>query len=253
MRVQILRTHAPMLLLAAFALVVGSAKVARAQDVFDASQPAAADTPPPAPTYQERSEARETRVDSATSGLRLAIQGRINVQSALENGIVGTARPVVPTATVGVRLLDQRLFLGLGLGFGALSTSNCGNMGCDADKTTRSQSYFSLSPLATFDLLREEFGALYLAGWFNFLSYSAVHVEHTGDPAVETGGGSGVGLNLALGLRGFITRGVSLGTEWGWGFVSATDDGDRTGDPDDTSTFVHGIFGTVVVEGSIGL
>lgn len=226
-----------------------SATHALAQDGWTATPDNAA-APPPPPSQPVQND---PPADVGEAGIRLAIQGRFVLVSALDAAITGGNRPVTPVATVGVRLMDQRLFLGLGLGFGGTSVSTCGNAGCDNDKTTRSQSYFSVSPVATFDVLRERFGALYLAGWFNFLSYSAVHLEHTGDASVETGGGSGIGLNLAVGLRGKITDGLSIGTEWGWGFVSASDEGNASGDPDDTNTFAHGIFGSVVVEGSIGL
>lgn len=232
------------------AAMSASATSAFAQDNQWAATPT--ETTPPPPPPPPPNDHRDDDV-GGNDGLRLAIQGRFSLLSQLDVALTNGQRPMVPAATVGVRLLEQRLFVGLGVAFGGVSTSTCGNAGCDNDKTTRSQSYFAVSPVVTFDLLREAMGALYLAGWFNFLSYSAVHLEHTGDPAVEAGGGSGIGLNLALGLRGNITRGLSIGTEWGWGFVSATDEGNASGDPDDTNTFANGIFGTVVVEGSIGL
>ncbi|MBK8168874.1 MAG: hypothetical protein IPK60_00855 [Sandaracinaceae bacterium] len=225
---------------------------ARAQDYVE---PAPATTTPaydPPPPRNDPPREREREVDANHAGLRLAIQGRLSVRNLAEGSALGGFGPVVPFAAIGVRLVDQRLFLGLGLGFGGTSSTTCGGMGCAADQTTLSQSYVALSPVATFDVLREGFGALYLAGWFNFVSYSQVQREETGEPTVQSGGSTGVGLNLALGLRGQITPGVSLGTEWGWGFLSYTNN-NNTGDADDESNFGHGVFGTIVVEGSIGI
>ena len=55
-----------------------------------------------------------------------------------------------------------------------------------------------------------------------------------------------VGLSLGAGLRGFLTEGVALGGEFGWGFLSSSQD-------DGGDVFVHGIFANLLLEASIML
>ena len=48
-------------------------------------------------------------------------------------------------------------------------------------------------------------------------------------------------------LRGLISPGLALGAEFGWGFL------DISFDPDDDGVFVHGIFGNIFLEASVGI
>ena len=87
------------------------------------------------------------------SALQLAFQGRINAMGYLAPGDrLGSIQTITPYVTPGVRLIDGRLFLGLGIGFGGFSTTECQDTCADFD--TQSQSYFALSPMVLFDVLR---------------------------------------------------------------------------------------------------
>jgi hypothetical protein len=122
-------------------------------------------------------------------------------------------RLLVPVATPGVRILDDELFLGLGFGFVGASAEDGPN--------EVSRSGFSLSPLASYDVLDDESAALSLLGWFNLASLGETEVCGPGGCVDQNNDVFGVGLSLGAGLRGFLTEGVALGGEFGWGFLSA--------------------------------
>jgi hypothetical protein len=182
------------------------------------------------------------------NGTRLGIQVRINALNMLNFTYpdvggspvaVGAESLLVPIVTPGVRLIDDKLFLGLGLGLSGTSVSNGPN---------NSRSGWSLSPLASYDLIADQFAAFYLVGWFN--------LAHQGETQSCPGNGNvcmitaedttGWGLNLGAGVRGMISRGLALGGEFGWGFLDLSVDNG----PD---IFFHGIFGNLFLEASVGI
>lgn len=174
-------------------------------------------------------------------GLRLALQFRldaIDLVAAADPIQAGLGRNMVPLVTPGVRILDNKLFLGLGLGFAAFSADNMG--------AETSRSGFSLSPLASYDLIDGSAGALALVGWFNYVSLgSTENCAPNGMCMEQNDDRSGVGLNLGVQIRGKLNESLAIGSEWGWGFLSTSQGG--------TDTFTHGIFGTLLFEGSVGL
>jgi len=238
--------NSPMLF-AAFVLatalpLIASAQSARAGGSADIEMGA---TRPSAIEYNAGARpGTRTRDDSR---VRIGLQGRLDAINTLavaspNVGDLDTPgigrRLLVPIMTPGVRLVNDKLFLGLGLGLAGASV--------DTGATETSRSGFSLTPLASYDLLVDSVAALSLAGWLNF--------GHLGETEVCGGGGcvsanddtTGWGLSVAANVRGFISRGLALGGEFGWGFLDiATDDG-----PD---AFGHAVFGNIFIEASVGL
>jgi len=192
---------------------------------------------------------------SRRSGVRLALQGRMDAMAyTVPTDVLGELRSVTPYATPGVRLIDGKLFVGLGLGFGSVDVTTCEDT-CD-DFESVSQSYFTLSPMVFFDVLQAGPASLYAGGWFSFAPISAATVEirrGAMTTIVETEEATAIAVNLAVGIRGQIVEGLAIGTEWGWAFTSASNDGRETGPRDDTTLTQQGLFGTVMIEGSIGL
>ena len=179
-------------------------------------------------------------------GLRLGIQARLNALNLLGGvdqivgGGTGLQALFVPVAMPGVRLLDGRLFLGVGLGLAGYSAE-------DDDGDEASRFSFAFSPGGSFDLIRDASMAMSLGGWLNLASVGETEVCPDGTNCMSLNDNEfGWGFNLALGLRGAITRGLVIGAEFGWGFLSVSEDpaGGR---------FQHGIFGNILVEGSVGL
>jgi hypothetical protein len=144
----------------------------------------------------------------------------------------------VPIVTPGVRFLDDRMFLGLGLGFAGYSQDN----GADED----SRSGFSLSPHISYDLLRENVAAFSLLAFLNYARLGETEDCDPGGCMDLNDDVSGLGITLGAGLRGLIGPGLALGGEFGWGFL------DLSADPG-TDIFVHGLFGTLMLEASVGL
>ncbi len=207
---------------------------------------------------------------SGGGGVRIALQGRVDALNiaGLDNGFTlgggGGALTIpltfVPQVTAGVRLVDTRLFLGLGLGFFGASSSECAGSsgGCADEETTTSTSGFGLAPLVSFDLLRDpaRIAALYILGWLNLASFGGQTVETVRPGMTDTRTTDNDfwwGVNAGIGVRANISPAFAVGTEWGWGFATTSNDGGTAGPPDDSSLFIHGIFGTIFLEGSIGL
>lgn len=187
------------------------------------------------------------------SGTRLGLQLRVNALNMLGiaepqgigpgGGVALMEHLFVPIATPGVRFLDARLFLGLGLGFSGESQSDRNGPNPNSD----SRSGFSLSPLVSYDVLVDDIAALSLLGWFNIASLGETEqCRGNNGCANQNDDVFGVGLNLGAGLRGLLSPGLSLGGEFGWGFLSISED-------PATDAFVHGIFGTILLEASIGI
>jgi hypothetical protein len=187
--------------------------------------------------------------DSANSGTRLALQLRLDALNTLGianpqdlgPGAGGALMPhmFVPVATPGIRLLDARLFVGLGLGFGGVSVDTGPN-------NSDSRSGFSFSPLFGYDLIRDDIAAFSLLGWFNLASLGETERCRGGACVNQNDDAFGIGLNVGVGLRGLLSPGLALGGEFGWGFLSISND--PNGD-----MFFHGIFGTLTLEASIGI
>jgi hypothetical protein len=176
-------------------------------------------------------------------GLRLGIQGRIDainmVAIADPDPFLSQRRLLVPIVTPGVRLLDDNeLFLGLGFGFSGYSSEN----GADED----SRSGWSLSPLASYDVLKDDVAALALLGWINLASLGETEDCGAGGCMDENDDAFAWGLSLGAGVRGFVSEGLAIGGEFGWGFLDIGYDGGA----DD---FVHGVFGNIFLEASVGL
>jgi len=174
---------------------------------------------------------------SSSSG-RLGLQGRFNALNMITQGavVVGGGAGVdslisslfVPIVTPGFRFLEERLYLGLGFGFG----------GYDVEDTEQGRTAFAFSPLAMYDVLTDRYAALSLGGWFNFLIL--------GEEDDQNDDAFGIGLNLAAGIRGKISPGLAIGSEFGWGFMNVAWDNDY-------EVFVHGVFGTILFEASVGI
>jgi hypothetical protein len=188
-----------------------------------------------------------------SGGMRLGIQGRIDAFNmfGIADALVlapadAISTPFAPTATVGLRM--DRLWIGLGLGFVGGAVSECEEDGCGRESTV-SNSGFSLSPMVFFDILSDTGGALAVGGWFNLGSIGGGTFEDPDGTEVSQDGYFLWGANLALQARGILTPGLALGSELGWGFLTYSE-GDRN---NDNSVFVHGLFGTIFVEGSVGI
>jgi hypothetical protein len=181
---------------------------------------------------------------AGAGGLRFGVQGRIDAMNLLARSPLGFVEPdlggvLVPIVAPGFRLLNERLYLGLGLGFASIRET-------EDDHDERSRSAFSLDPMVNYDLLSDDLAALYVLGWLNFLSVSDEEVCDRNSCRTRDDGLFGWGLNLGIGVRGKLTRGVGIGAEIGWGFLSTDDD-------DDDDTFFHGIFGAIVFEATVGI
>lgn len=206
-----------------------------------ASTSSSASTPPPMMSSS-----------SSSSGVRLAMQGRIDalnivqLASPLSNGNNAGSQSTMlgrslmtPAITPGVRLIDTRLFLGLGLGFG--------HADWDAGNQSASQSGFSMVPTATFDVLSGADAALSLGAMFTIASIGETEVCGGNTCTNVNNNASGMGLTGLVGLRGKITESVALGTDFGWGFLKVSRDGNN---PDE---FIHGLVGMFMLEASLGL
>jgi hypothetical protein len=201
----------------------------------------------------------DTRASASYSGasagggsdVRIGMQIRldaINVLGPIDTSGAPTGRPsdglarrlLVPLAAIGARLVDDRLFIGAGIGFYGWSTE-------DDPGNESSQSGFGLSPLAQYDVLRDDVAALSLGGALHIASLSeSEDCNPDGDCMEQNDGGTGVGLSLGAGVRGLITPGLALGGDLGWGFLSISGD-------NDSSAFVHGIYAALLLEATIGL
>lgn len=155
--------------------------------------------------------------DDEPHGLRLAFQARLDVlQVASVNPIRVSTVPIV---TPGIRFLGDLLFTGLGFEF--YSESKDGAKG------------FALSPTVTYDLLENNYAALYVAGWANFGTVNRQGPE---------GSHFFFGMNVGAGVRAKVHRALSIGSEWGWAFRV-----------EENGPFSQGVFGTLMLEASLGL
>ena len=187
---------------------------------------------------------------SSSSSVRIGLQIRLDALNVLGpvEATPGTVQAIgrrllVPLAAPGVRLIDNKLFLGLGLGFYGYSTE-------DDDNNGESRSGFGLSPLATFDVLRDGVAALSIGGALHIASMSEREVCGPGPGGCMDAddGASAIGLSLGAGLRGDILPGLALGGDFGWGFLSVSYDNNN-----DDTLFIHGIYAAILLEATIGV
>lgn len=232
--------------------IVGVSAQAAAEDPEKGDVALSAETSIDANADSGRSGRKGRRGKSAspTSGsddIRLAIQARITAVNAVGAqqaiGSIGDSlsSAFVPIVAPGVRLLDQRLFLGLGLGFSGFTADAPG----DAET---SRSAFSVAPTVSYDVLSEDWGALSLGGWFTISSLGDFETCNDTGCVTDNNGQLALGLNLLAGIRGRLAPGLSIGGEFGWGFIDASGDA-----ADDAGFFVHGLLGMLVFEASVGL
>jgi hypothetical protein len=174
--------------------------------------------PQPQPAFQPQGQLAPR---GEVAGPRLAFQSR------LVANVVGVFDPAVailqPSVAVGARILDNSVFLGMGVGlFGIQDFFNA----------------VTFQPTINVDLLRRGLAALYLVGWVPV----GVLVERFGD---ERDTLTLFGANAGLGLRAQVHDNVAIGAEWGWGFGLLFWSGGNE--------FFHGSFGALMLEISFGL
>lgn len=186
------------------------------------------------------------------SSFYLEMQGRIDafavagvdaVVSDSGTGGLGVSLPMVPFMALGVRLLDQKLYVGLGLGFGSRSIST--DREAPVPDTDERRSAFMLTPMATFDVLVRGAVALYPLVILKMGSIGGGDNDNTPDPE----GAFWWGLNAGVGLRGDVTDNVGLFTEFGWGFAH----GAWSTDTQDESRFFQGLFAAMGLAIRMGL
>jgi hypothetical protein len=182
------------------------------------------------------------------SSVRLGLQARVDMLNVLIPVVIDgeVAEPYVPFVSPGVRLLNDRLFIGLGFG---LSGLNIERERSPLRDDQSSQLTFSVSPMAFYDLISDPFAAFALGGWFNLASISDKDDcdsdgNNCEDPDRDEENKFGWGINIGAQLRGKISPGLAMGGEFGWGFKSVSDG---------TDVFAHGIFGNILLEASVGL
>ena len=177
--------------------------------------------------------------------LRIGLQLRVDAARVLEGGdvdgptVAGAGALLVPVVAPGVRWLDGKLFTGLGLGlYGASVEQGAGS---------QSRGGFGLSPVATYDLLGQEAIKLSVGGWLTFASLGETETCTAGDNCQDNNDDvTAWGLSAVAGIRGELLRGLSLGGEFGWGFLDFSAD-------EGTDSFIHGLFGALVIEATIGI
>lgn len=196
----------------AVALLVSTSATALAQDVAPAAAGGGGDT-----------------------GLALEFQGRLSILSDLN---IGTTPRFVPPVAVGLRLLEGRLYVGVGLAFDSVRTKACPSGGGTCVSNTDGQ-LFGVMPMATYDILSRGNAHLYP---MLTLTFARLNIGGAND---EFAWGSNVG----IGVRGDLGDAVSIGSEWGWGFIRSTVSGGGA----DIHTMGHGFWGTVNVSARIGL
>ncbi|MDH5675937.1 MAG: hypothetical protein OEZ06_27685 [Myxococcales bacterium] len=204
-------------------------------------------------SYQGSSGGSYAGSSGRSSGVRIGIQGRLDAFNFVGDFRGRAADPtdfngnyvndigglMMPVVTPGARLVDGKLFVGLGLGFNNFTYEN--RNGAEWSRTN-----FALSPLASFDLLSDDTAALSLLGAFNLAFVGATEECDGGGCFTHNDDATGMGLSLGAGVRGLIGEGLALGTEFGWGLMGVDYDGGE-------NDFIHGIFGTLLIEGTVGI
>ena len=180
--------------------------------------------------------AQETGVAPAgNSGLALEMQGRLSILS--DFGVGQNSPRFLPPVAIGLRLLEGRLFVGLGLVYDSVRAKACGGGTC---VTNRDGHLFGVAPVVTYDILSRGAAHLYPMAT---LTFARTDLFLEDDDFAW-------GANLGLGIRGDLGDAISIGSEWGWGFLRSGHDygGGGTG-----SIMAHGFWGTITMSARIGL
>jgi opacity protein-like surface antigen len=183
--------------------------------------------------------------ESRDDELRIGLQVRVDAARVLEGGdvdgptVAGAEALLVPVVAPGARWLEGKLFTGLGLGlYGASVEQGAGS---------QSRGGFGLSPVATYDVLSQDAITLSVGGWLTFARLGETETCTAGGNCQEDNDDvTAWGLSAVAGVRGALMRGLSLGGEFGWGFLDISAD-------EGTDSFVHGLFGAIVLEATIGI
>jgi hypothetical protein len=185
------------------------------------------------------------RNDERKDELRIGLQLRVDAARMFDGGdldgptVAGAKALLVPMVAPGVRWLDGKLFTGLGLGLYGASV--------DQGAGSQSRGGFGLSPVATYDLLRQDPITLSLGGWLTFAHLGETEACTAGDNCQDNNDDvTAWGLSAVAGIRGALMRGLSLGGEFGWGFLD-------TSAAEGNDSFVHSLFGALVLEATIGI
>ena len=200
-----------------------------------------AETPAPAPerpATHVRSSASYS--GGSTGDMRLALQVRMPAANIMTGGGATSDSALggrlMPLVTPGLRLLDTRLFAGLGLGYAAFSTSD------DDGDTVNSRSGFTLVPTVTYDLIDEREVAVGVGGMLSLgiLGESSSENADANDDAFTWG------LTVLGEVRAKPLASLGVGVDFGWSFTNTSPD---TGN----STAAHGFVGMLVIEASTNI
>lgn len=163
----------------------------------------------------------------SSGGMRLALQARVPFRSIVNIPEAAGASPIVPALAAGVYL--GPLFIGVGLDY-------------SSDDADGNQGSFALAPTVNYELLDAGVSKLYLLGAFG--------IGHVFDNADDTTDESYTrwGLSLGAGIKAQPVEGLAVGTELGWGLAGLSFGNDAA-----DGVMGHSFFGTIFVEGSIGL
>lgn len=196
----------------------------------------------------------------SSSGIALEFQGRLALMNTNGTGLLsgfgntttgsGAQGPAtMPLVTAGVRLLDQRLFVGVGIGFYGMHERDCTGAVCSNQKVRG----WNLTPTVSYDVLVRGPARLYPLGMFNLGRAGTTVNDPGGGTTVTTDGDFWWGMNLGLGIRGEIADTMAIGTEWGWGFARTSNSLGTPAGSDSNAFFSHGAFGTIFFSARIGL
>jgi len=113
--------------------------------------------------------------------------------------------------------LADDMALRVGLGFGTTSTES----GADGSKTTISGTAISISPGVRMNIASNSNVVGYVGGQVMF-GMNSVGSEREGSNASTTNSASSLGVGLFFGAEWFPTKNISLGMEYGLGFMSGS-------------------------------
>lgn len=198
--------------------------------------------------------------DSGGSGssISLELQGRLPVLNIGGSSIAGvptlrgddTSPPAtLPAVTAGVRLLDQRLFVGVGIGWYGTRFNDCTGGGGGGCVDTRVRGY-QLTPTVTYDVLVRGPARLYPIGMLSLGTLGRQSATVAGITQ-SASGDFWLGMNLGAGIRAdFADGALSIGSEWGWGFARTAYDEPGGGT---NKLSAQGAWGTVFFAARLGL
>jgi len=148
---------------------MGATQPSQVEMSAGSSQTSHNESPSSSSSHMRTSSSDPSPGRSDPDSARLALQLRLDALNMLNfaaPNLQGLDAPtigrrlLVPLVAPGVRFLEERLFLGLGLGLSGASQDNGNNM-------KQSRSGWSLTPTVTYDIVRDQMAALHLVGMFN--------------------------------------------------------------------------------------